>query len=850
MVVILFVAGIVSVLLREYTDAGAIFAIVVLNAVLGFFQEHRAERAMAALKSLAVPVVRVRRDGRVLEIPSSHLVPGDVVLLDAGGHVPADGRLFETANLRIQEAALTGESEPAEKVTAAIGKNDLPLGDRSNMAFMGTTVVAGRGALVVTETGMRTELGRIADMLQTVRREPTPLQRRMEQLARGLAAAALAVVLVVFGLGILRGEPFRLMFLVAISMAVAAVPEGLPAVVTIALTLGARRMLARKALIRRLAAVETLGSVTCICSDKTGTLTQNRMTVARLDVGGRQFDIEDRARRSAAGLDAGASLLLAGGTLCNDSVLERDESDREKFSAVGDPTEAALVIAAADAGLDQAELGRTLPRVAELPFTSERKRMTTVHRLDATPGLGGRLAGALRAFVPGSEYFAFTKGAADVLLGLSAAVWDGGRIERLTDERRERISRSNDALAQDGMRVLGLAFRPVAAGVLPGDEQTLERDLVFVGVVGMIDPPRPEVKEAVATCRAAGIRPVMVTGDHPLTARHIAAELGMGEGGGLLTGRELARMSVAELEPVVERTTVYARVAPEHKLGIVQALQNKGHVVAMTGDGVNDAPALKKADIGVSMGITGTDVAKEAADMVLLDDNFATIVAAVREGRAIYDNIRKFIKYILSANSGEIWVMLIAPFLGMPLPLVPLQILWINLVTDGLPSLALSVEPAERDVMRRPPRNPRESIFGQGLGWYIIWVGLLMAVASLGMGFWAWRRGDPGWQTMVFTVVTMSQLFQCLAVRSSRDSTFTIGFHSNPALLGTFLFTLVLQLVVIYVPFLQGVFRTVPLSPRDLAICLGLSSTTFWAVELDKLFLRVRGRRRAPTAGR
>ena len=849
MVVILLIAGIVSVLLREYTDAGAIFAIVVLNAVLGFFQEHRAERAMAALKSLAVPAVRVRRDGRVLEVPSNRLVPGDVVLLDAGACVPADGRLFEAANLRIQEAALTGESEPAEKVTAAIGKSDLPVGDRSNTAFLGTTVVAGRGALVVTETGMRTELGRIAEMLRTVRREPTPLQRRMEQLARGLAAAALVVVLVVFGLGILRGEPFRLMFLVAISMAVAAVPEGLPAVVTIALTLGARRMLARKALIRRLAAVETLGSVTCICSDKTGTLTQNRMTVARLDVGGRQFDIEDRARRSDAGADAGVSLLLAGGALCNDSVLERDESDPEKFSAVGDPTEAALVIAAADAGLDQAELGRKLPRAAELPFTSERKRMTTVHRLDVAPGPGGRLADALRASVAGAGYVAFTKGAADVLLGLSTSVWEDGRIEPLTRERRERIVRGNDALAHEGMRVLGLGFRPVAAGVLPGDEQTLERDLVFVGVVGMIDPPRPEVKEAVATCRAAGVRPVMVTGDHPLTARHIALELGMGEGG-LLTGQELARMSVPELEPLVERTTVYARVAPEHKLGIVQALQNKGHVVAMTGDGVNDAPALKKADIGVSMGITGTDVAKEAADMVLLDDNFATIVAAIREGRAIYDNIRKFIKYILSANSGEIWVMLIAPFLGMPLPLVPLQILWINLVTDGLPSLALSVEPAERDVMRRPPRNPRESIFGQGMGWYIIWVGLLMAVASLGMGFWAWHRGDPGWQTMVFTVVTMSQLFQCLAVRSSRDSTFTIGFHSNPALLGTFLLTLALQLAVIYLPFMQGVFRTVPLSPRDLAVSLGLSSITFWAVELDKLLLRVRGRKRTPAAAR
>jgi Ca2+-transporting ATPase len=852
MVVVLVIAGVISLLLGEFTDAIAIIAIVVLNAILGVMQEYRAEKAMQALKSLAVPVVRVRRDGHVLEVSAREIVPGDVVLLEAGSHVPADGRLLEAVNLRVQEATLTGESEPVEKHTAPVSGGDIALGDRRNMVYMGTAVVAGRGVVVATDTGMRTELGRIAEMIQLVRREPTPLQKRLEQLAKGLALAALVVVAVVFGLGMLRGEPLRLMFMVAISMAVAAVPEGLPAVVTIALTLGARRMLARKALIRRLNAVETLGSATVICSDKTGTLTENRMTVTALDVAGHRLDVTSDMDFESSVLGCGGApalaLLLAGGALCNDAVLERDDAGRMRV--IGDPTEGALVAAAARFGLLKADLDAAMPRVAEVPFSSERKRMSTVHRLGepAATKSGRCLEEVLASLRPGASHIAFTKGAVDVMLSHSQAVWVDGRIEPMDSARRARIVESNDRLASSGMRVLGIAFRAMTEVPATVSESEVEHGLVFVGLAAMIDPARPEVRNAVAECRTAGIRPVMITGDHPLTARYIGAELGIEGTAPVVTGTELARMNGGELAATVKETAIYARVAPEHKLRIVEALQQQGQIVAMTGDGVNDAPALRKADIGVAMGITGTDVSKEAADIVLLDDNFATIVAAVREGRAIYDNIRKFIKYILAANVGEIWVMLAAPLLGMPLPLLPLQILWINLVTDGLPSLALSVERPEHDVMKRPPNDSRGSIFGQGLGFHIVWVGLLMAAAALGMGYWAWRNGDPGWRTMVFTTVTLSQLFHTLVIRSFRVSIFKLGFFSNPALAGTILVTLSLQMAVVYVPFLQGVFKTVAMSPRDLLISFLLSFTVFWGVELEKLVLRARDRRRTRAA--
>ena len=842
MVVILIIAAVISALLGDYIDAVAIIVIVVLNAILGFTQEYRAEKAMAALKKLSVPTVKVRRDSHVQEISASELVRGDIILLEAGALVPSDARLLESINLHTQEAALTGESEPVEKNVAMLTGENLPLGDRRNMVHMGTEVTYGRGLAVVTETGMHTELGHIAEMIQTVEREPTPLQRRLEQLGRGLAVIALGIVTVVFVLGILRGEDARLMFITAISMAVAAIPEGLPAVVTIALALGAQRMLKRRALIRKLPAVETLGSVTVICSDKTGTLTENRMTVTVLDVLGETQSIDALLSKGTPVLDADLTflkqprvrslgLLVKAATLCNDAILERKQNDGDYYRAIGDPTEGALVVAAAQLGMLKPELESRWPRVAEIPFTSERKRMITIHRVEVFPN-------QTDAPWRDAPYVAFGKGAVDSLLDITTHVWSGDRAIPLTDELRQRMLAANDSLAQDGQRILGIVFRPLSMLPENVEEDVLEREVTFIGLVGMIDPPRQEVKEAVQTCKTAGIRPVMITGDHRLTALNIARELGIADDGHAMTGQDLAQLSVDELDHFVEDVPVYARVSPEHKLKIVQALQDQGHIVAMTGDGVNDAPALKKADIGVAMGITGTDVSKEAADMVLLDDNFATIVAAVSEGRVIYDNIRKFIKYTLTSNSGEIWVMLLAPFLGMPLPLLPLQILWINLMTDGLPGLALTQEPAERDTMRRPPHHPQENIFAGGMLRHILWVGLLMGLVSLGVGWWAWSADKSYWQTMVFTTLTLSQMGHALAIRSGRDSLFKIGLFSNKALLGAVLLTFVLQLAVVYVPLLQGLFKTVALPPGDLLISLLLSTVVFWGVELEKWFLR------------
>jgi Ca2+-transporting ATPase len=701
MILILIVAAVVSALLGDYEDSIAIAVIVVLNAALGFGQEYRAERAMAALKRLSAPRVRVRREGHVREASARELVPGDLVLLEAGNLVPADGRLLEAVNLRVQESALTGESEPVEKDPAAVQDEDTPLGERFDMVYSSTVVAGGRGLYVVTETGMATELGKIAAMIQAATPEQTPLQRRLDHVGKVLALAALAIVAVVFVLGLLRGEDLEVMFLTAVSLAVAAVPEGLPAVVTIALALGAQRMLRRGALIRKLPAVETLGSVTVICSDKTGTLTENLMTVTVLDTADNTVELGGEGPAEVAE-DPALAVLLAGGTLCNDAMLEGDGEDG--FHAIGDPTEGALVVAAARAGLRKPELEARIPRVAEVPFDSGRKRMTTVHEVNSDAGIPAALGSVLKG--DSGRYVAFTKGAVDGLLEISSEVWTG-QAEPMNKGWREKISAANERLAGNGIRVLGVGMRRLAA--LDGGGEELERELTFFGMVGMIDPARPEARDAVETCKRAGIRPVMITGDHPLTARHIATELGIADGGHIVTGRDLAGLDEGGLAEIVEEVPVYARVSPEHKLSIVGALQEKGHIVAMTGDGVNDAPALRRADIGVAMGITGTDVSKEAADMVLTDDNFATIVAAVEQGRVIYDNIRKFIKYLLTSNSAEILVMLVGPFVGLGLPLLPLQILWINLVTDGPPALALSTEPAERGIMRRPPPPPQHS---------------------------------------------------------------------------------------------------------------------------------------------
>lgn len=848
MVLILIFSALVSLFLHEYRDVVVIMVIVVLNAILGFTQEYRAEQAMAALKKMAVPRVRVRRSGRVREIDAQNLVPGDVILLEAGNVIPADCRLLESINLRVQESMLTGESEPVDKLIILISDDHLPLGDQRNMVFMGTIVTYGRGKAVVTGTGMNTELGRIAEMIQAVGEEPTPLQRRLDQLGKGLAIVALGIVAIVFLLGVLRGESARLMIQTAISMAVAAVPEGLPAVVTIALAIGAQSMLRRQALIRKLPAVETLGSVTVICSDKTGTLTENRMTVTVLDVAGNQIDLQHRALTinpadpSKQGMidpellkNSAVSLLLIGGALCNDAILESSEWVPGSYDLVGDPTEGALVVAAARAGLWKKDLDKALPRRNELPFDSERKRMTTLHEF-----IPGNIPDALKPIRDANpaenelDYIVITKGAVDSLLLVTDRVWVDDKIMRLDETWRNRILEANNSLAQKGMRVLGMTFRNRQTAALDEDNDPLERNLIFVGLFGMIDPARPEVREAIRMSQTAGIHPIMITGDHPLTALHIAKELGITEQSEVVTGQELADITVESLQKKVEDISVYARVSPEHKLKIVQALQNRGHIVAMTGDGVNDAPALKKADIGVAMGITGTDVSKEASDMVLLDDNFATIVAAVKEGRRIYDNIRKFVKYTMTSNTGEIWVMLVAPFLGMPLPLTPIQILWINLVTDGLPGLALTLEPEERKTMERPPYPPDENIFGRGMARDILWIGLLIGFICLGVGYVFFKENISSWQTMVFTTLTLTQMGNAMAMRSEDDSLFQIGLFTNKAMLGSVLLTFVLQLGVIYNPFLQSIFKTVSLTPGELGISIGLGFAVFLCIELVK----------------
>jgi Ca2+-transporting ATPase len=827
MVVVMLVAAVLSFVVGDSKDAGVILAIVVLNTALGFFQEHKAEKSLAALKKMAVPRVRVRRGGRVAEIPSSDLVPGDIVLIEAGNAVPADGRFLETANLRVQESALTGESEPVDKTTEALTGENLPLGDQRNRAFMGTVTTYGHGAFIVTETGMATELGRVAALLQSSPPETTPLQRRLDKLGKQLALVAVVIVALVFLLGLARGEGVRLMFLTAVSLAVAAVPEGLPAVVTIALALGAQRMLKRRALIRKLPAVETLGSVNIICSDKTGTLTENRMTITVLDVAGHRLTIGEGAD-GETGPTPAMKWLLIGGTLCNDAVLE---VHRDDVRFLGDPTEGAFLMAAWHEGLAKPELDRLYPRLDETPFDSVRKRMTTLHE---APGAGHAPHGP--AFFEDAAAVAFSKGAVASVLAICDAVWTEGRREPLSPDLRKRIEDANDALAGRGMRVLGVAFRGFPSR--PVDARAMESGLVFLGLVGMIDPPRPEVKEAVALCRRAGIRPLMITGDHPLTAQHIAQQLGLSDTPDCLTGSDLDVLTDGDLEGRVKTVSVFARVSPEHKLRIVAALQKHGFNVAMTGDGVNDAPALKRADIGVAMGLVGTDVAKESADMVLLDDNFTTIVAAIEEGRVIYDNIRKFMRYLLTTNFAEILVMAAGPLVGLPLPLLPLQILWINLVTDGLPALALGLEPGERHIMDRPPVRPDEGLFARGLGLHVLWVGLWMAGSALAVAGIFWRREDPHWQTTLFTALAFMQMAHVLAIRSERDSLFRQGLRSNPWLLGAVLSTLALQGLVVYVPFFQRVFGTRPLGPGALATAALLAAGVFVAVEIEKALRR------------
>ena len=864
--VLLIMAAVVSMVLGDWIEAVAILVIVVLNGVLGYTQEARAEQSMAALKKMSVPTVRVRRDGRLQEISARELVPGDIVVLETGNIIPADGRVTTSVNLRVEEAALTGESEPVDKDPALVFEDDNALGDRKNMVYSGTLVNYGRGEFVVTDTGMATELGNIANLIQGVEEESTPLQQRLSRLGQVLAWAAIGLVLAVVGLGIWReldaGKTlstidFPELLLTGVSLAVAAIPEALTAVVTIALSLGAQRMLKRQALIRRLPAVETLGSVTIICSDKTGTLTLNRMTVQALDMANHSYHFSHSDKTNRLELEPATAndpttnptldLLLIGGSLNSDATL--DENDDGK--AIGDPTEAALVSAAALVGMRKAELETAFPRVAEVPFDSVRKRMTTLHSVPASStNLPASLTTiwerqTLLANNNRPDYVAFTKGAIDGLLGISNSVWVEGEIQPLDDAWRKRIMASHDEMAAKGMRVLGVALRPWDSAPAETTEGVLEQDLIFLGMVGMIDPPRPEVKEAVANCKAAGIRPVMITGDHPLTARHIAQQIGISDNGNFITGQELDRISPSELEERVKNVSVFARVSPEHKLRLIDVYQKQGNIVSMTGDGVNDAPALKKADIGVAMGITGTDVAKSAAEMVLLDDNFATIVAAVEEGRVIYDNIRRFIKYLLTCNASEIAVMLIAPFLGMPLPLYPLQILWMNLVTDGLPALALGIEPPESDVMKRPPYSATESVFGRGMPTFIVVFGVVLSILALVTGFGLWESGDPAWRTVLFSTLVFAQLGMALSVRSERESLLRTGLLTNKAMLGAIVITVLLQLVLIYWGPAQQLFHTEALTTRDLLICFAVGMSVIVLVEIWKVFARTRARKEA-----
>jgi P-type Ca2+ transporter type 2C len=954
MVIMLIIAAGISLFLGETVDFIVIVIIVVLNAALGVYQEFRAEQALAALSAMQVPLVRVRRDGEVHQISATELVPGDIVLLEEGDSVPADGRIIESINLRIEEAALTGESVPVDKTSSPLpGEGNVGVGDRTNMAFMGTAVTYGRGTLLVTDTALKTEIGKIAGMLMGVEEGTTPLQRRLNQLGRTLASGAIVVVIVVFIAGLARGIPAQDMFLIAVSLAVAAVPEGLPALVTIGLSLGASRMVKRHALIRRLPAVETLGSVTTICSDKTGTLTRNEMTATYMAFPGRDYvnikGIGYNTRGEFVTESGGAfdpkeddtvERLLKAMALSTNAHLEPIGGKKsDEYHVVGDTTEGALMVAAQKVGWTRRYLEESMPRIGELPFSSDRKAMTTVH--DIVGEEDRHLFGT-------PQYVSITKGAPDQLLMRAAEEQYPDGRRPMTEERRQRWQERIDGMASQGLRVLGIGYR-VLENAPQGDlTEDIEDNLIMIGLVGIVDPARPEAREAVRTAKNAGIRSIMITGDHALTAEAIARDLGIiTPDQKAITGAQLDAMGDANLKAALKTTSCFARVSPAHKLQIVKALQEEGQVVAMTGDGVNDAPALKQADIGVAMGITGTEVSKGAAEMVLTDDNFASIVSAVEEGRAIYDNIKKFIKYLLSSNIGEIFVMFTALIVGMKVPLLAIQILWINLVTDGLPAIALGFEPAEKTVMQRKPRNVDESIFAGGTGRYIMWVGVLITILTLGGYLWGYasHNMDPlsntlgleklnsteiadlieksgehhvtlpaNWdslsmdeksqllngrvetlssadavffvgenktlpadwdsmtveqraaflgheaegaaarfeggdnevisaveripRTIAFTVLAFTQMFSVMSIHAgTRTSFFRVWFSSNPLLFWSIVSTFVLQLLVIYVPFLQDAFRTAPLNPAEIFSSFLLGAVVLFAAEIEKSLL-------------
>jgi P-type Ca2+ transporter type 2C len=835
LIIILLVSAVVSILLGEVTDAIVIAIIVILNAVMSVLQEFKAEKSLDALKKMTVPETLVIRDGQQKKISSPQLVPGDVVLLESGDRIPADLRLVKVTDMRIQESVLTGESEAVEKNTDVVKAEDTSLGDRTNMAYMGTSVIAGRGKGVVVGTGMDTEMGQIAGMLQEQKQELTPLQKKLNQVGKNLGIIILFVIAIVVLLGCLRGIGFFEMFMTGIALAVAAVPEGLPAVVTIVLALGVQQMIKRNAIIRRLPAVETLGATTVICSDKTGTLTQNQMTVQKLVTVNREIDVEGSGYEPVGQFkqngksiqpsdDKTLSLLLKVATLSNNSSLKQDP-DNQHWDIIGDPTEGALIVAAAKAGYQEEDLENKYPRLKELTFDSDRKRMSTIHQ------------------TPDGNTLLFVKGAPDQIIERCKSYMDNDKTEQLTESIKQKISEQNKELASSALRVLAVAYREITISEKEKldnkekfDIDKTENQLTYLGLIAMMDPPREEAAKAVQTCRRAGIRPVMITGDYSLTAQAIATQLDIYQPGDrIITGTELEKMPQSELEKIVLETTIFARVSPRHKQRIVKALQKNSQVVAMTGDGVNDAPALKESDIGVAMGITGTDVSKEAADMILTDDNFSSIVSAVEEGRKIYQNIQKFIRYLLSCNLGEIITIFIAILIGLPRPLLPIQILWVNLVTDGFPALALGLDPAEMDLMKNPPRDPDEGIFSGKMGFNIFSQGIFIGIITLIAFYYGYSQYslEVG-ETMAFGTLSFTQLWQSLNSRSDRFSLLKLGVFTNRYLVLAIFTSGILQLAVMIIPYLQNVFKVVPLNISQWLVIIFISFTAVPYVEILK----------------
>ena len=813
MILILLAAAVISGVIGEPQDTIAILVIVLFNAVIGTVQEYRAERAVAALRQMAAPEAQVLRDNKAITLNATELVPGDVVLLAAGNMVPADLRLFDIEELETDESTLTGESHPITKQAEVLNEEKLTLADRINCAYKSSIITRGRGRGVVIATGLETEVGQIAGLLRDESGVKTPLQIRLARFGRYLALAVLAICALVFIAGLLQGQPIMLMFLTAVSLAVAAIPEALPAVVTISLAFGAHKLIKHNALVRNLPAVETLGSVTYICADKTGTLTQNRMSVEKIIIDNKEYSNPMDSDIHHTWQEIGRAMAL------NNDVIDRDGEP------AGEPTELALFESAQRNGFNKNELEIAFPRIALLPFDSKRKEMTTLHQINNPSGQSG-------------TYIAYIKGAPEMVIPQCHKM-SSNKSGNSSSFNPEQTLVKAEQLAAQGYRVLAIAKRTFIDRPQTITPEAIEQGLTFLGLIALIDPPRPEVNQAVADCLSAGITPVMITGDHPGTAQAIAQRLGItNDGAKAITGSELDSMSDTQFSHIVDTVRIYARVTPKQKIRIVKALQERGEYVAMTGDGVNDAPALKRAGIGIAMGKRGTDVAREAADMVLLDDNFSTIVHVVEAGRRIFDNIRKFIKYTMSSNAGEIWTLFLAPFLGLPIPLLPIHILWINLVTDGLPGLAFTFEPAESGIMKRPPHPPNEHIFARGMWQYILWVGLLIGGLSLASQAWALSRGVEYWQTIVFTVLTVSQLFHSLAVRSESASLFSIGLFSNRAMLGSVLLTLLLQLTVIYLPIFNDIFHTQPLPLFDLLMCLLISSLVLIAVEIEKWWKR------------